>query len=125
MAQTPLDRVDIAAGKHQMLIAMPGYEAVGAMVNIVAGEHTVQEVILSRGDAPRTAGEIERGGCSASLCQRDCFQEHAHCENDCGFCTDCGSPVDGSAVDCSVCLSCKETCRQMQRACERGCEACD
>jgi hypothetical protein len=88
----------------------------------VAGEHTVQEIILSRGGAAPSGGAP---GCSASLCQRDCFQDHAHCESDCGFCSDCSSPVDGSGVQCSVCLACKETCRQMQRACERGCQACE
>jgi hypothetical protein len=125
IAQTPIDRVDIASGKHQMIVAMPGYEAVGKMLDIVAGEHSVQEIMLSRGDASSAPSPGGHGGCSSSTCRRDCFQNHAHCETDCGFCTDCSSPVDGNAVQCSVCLSCKETCRQMQRACERGCEACD
>lgn len=124
MAQTPIDRIDISAGKHQMIVAMPGYEAVGKMLDIVAGEHSVQEIMLSRGGGG-SAPSGRDGGCSASTCRRDCFQDHAHCDTDCGFCTDCSSPVDGNAIQCSVCLSCKESCRQMQRACERSCEACD
>lgn len=127
LAQTPVERIDIEAGKHQMIIALPGYETVAATVTVVAGEHVVQEVMLPRADAgsrPAPGGGGD-SGCSSSTCQRDCFQQHFHCENDCGYCTDCSSPVEGSALQCSVCLSCKETCRQLQKACERSCESCD
>ncbi len=129
LAPSPVDRLDIEAGKHGVIIALPGHVSVALTVTVVAGEHVVHDVLLIPGAAASGGGDDgggdRHGGCSSSICQRDCFQEHAHCESDCGFCSDCSSPVDGDAIQCSVCLSCKATCKQLQKACERSCEACD
>ena len=125
MGQTPVERVDVEAGPHQMIIAMPGYEAIGTSVTVGAGEHVVHEVTLSHATASGPAGPpatYDDPHCpyASQSCKSDCWRERFHCETDCGSCSDCGSSDD--PMRCMVCMSCKTGCKQIEKTCERGCE---
>lgn len=127
MGQTPVERVDVEAGPHQMIIAMPGYEAIGTSVTVGAGEHLVHEVTLSQAgpDAqPGPPGSYDDPHCpyASQSCASDCFREHFHCETDCGSCSDCTSYAVDDPMACMVCQSCKIGCKQLQKSCERACE---
>jgi hypothetical protein len=113
---TPLERADVEAGTAQIVLVLPRYEPIFAVVTVPPGQAVVQELAFAP-PTPAfvpspTSGGGDRGGgdrgsgCSQAECTRDCFQDGFHCKAECG----------------SSSKSCEFMCRKLEDVCDRSCE---
>lgn len=135
VGKTPLDRLEVEAGKHAVVIELHGHEPFVGDVEVKAGRSaTVHAVLEEKKDEPvAAAAKAPRRAAAPRGPTRDCTSEQNSCDNRCrdavssceGSCQTCYSCTNTQGWDsCNAqCSTCKEGCKQGRGFCESQCDS--